>query len=82
MSSREGGFTINLVLKAGDKRTFIKGMPGEEHTLSSARVQLTSQHSYLPHGLGVLTSQHSYLFHGLGLLQGQRLSYLFLSTWH
>lgn len=54
VSSKEGGFTIILVLKADDKRTFIKGMPGEEHdTLSSAplRVQLTSQNNYLPHGL-------------------------------
>lgn len=54
VSSKEGGFTINLVLKADDKRTFIKGMPGEEHnTLSSAplTVQLTSQNNYLPHGL-------------------------------
>lgn len=29
MSSREGGFTINLVLKWVDKRTYIKGMAGE-----------------------------------------------------
>lgn len=29
MSSREGGFTINLVLKVGDKKTYIKGMAGE-----------------------------------------------------